>query len=146
MVYILLAVTPISLIKLWESDYRAKNRLNEKGGENCFGEMPWWAAKTSNLVDAAKRSGSIPPLERYFWSIAAKLAEKHLNKFYKISFHQSTLPFADSSHLNYAFTLTLHLLKFSHYLLLLKLSFLFVIKFSLLENDAFLWYFGKFVD
>jgi hypothetical protein len=30
--------------------------------------MPWWAARTSNPVDAAKHSGSIPPLERFFIS------------------------------------------------------------------------------
>ena len=34
----------------------------------CFGEMLWWAARTSNPVDAAKRSGSIPPPERFFIS------------------------------------------------------------------------------
>ena len=33
---------------------------------SCFGEMLWWAARTSNPVDAAKRSGSIPPPERFF--------------------------------------------------------------------------------
>ena len=33
--------------------------------EYCFGEMPWWAARTSNPVDAARHSGSIPPLERF---------------------------------------------------------------------------------
>jgi len=27
--------------------------------------MPWWAARTSNPVDAARHSGSIPPLERF---------------------------------------------------------------------------------
>jgi hypothetical protein len=36
----------------------------EVGG--CFGEMLWWAARTSNPVDAARRSGSIPPPERFF--------------------------------------------------------------------------------
>lgn len=35
--------------------------------ESCFGEMLWWAARTSNPVDAAKRSGSIPPPERFYF-------------------------------------------------------------------------------
>ena len=44
--------------------------IRQKPGEGvCFGEMLWWAARTSNPVDAAKRSGSIPPPERFLFVI-----------------------------------------------------------------------------
>lgn len=44
--------------------------IRQKGREgSCFGEMLWWAARTSNPVDAAKRSGSIPPPERFLFLI-----------------------------------------------------------------------------
>ena len=31
------------------------------GVGGCFGEMLWWAARTSNPEDAEMHSGSIPP-------------------------------------------------------------------------------------
>jgi len=42
-----------------------KHIIKNEGGGACFGELLWWAARTSNPVDAAKRSGSIPPPERF---------------------------------------------------------------------------------
>ena len=35
--------------------------------------MPWWAARTSNPVDAARHSGSIPPLERFYCHYSLKI-------------------------------------------------------------------------
>lgn len=53
---------------LSEKSIISLNRINQKnGGGRCFGEWLWWAARTSNPVDAARHRGSIPPLERFYF-------------------------------------------------------------------------------